>query len=484
VVVVPELELEGLLAAAPEAAVGLLVAGAGPETSRELALAQLVRGEVASSLLDPELTSEPLIAIEEAPAGGVDWLTTAPGTILLELPPPGVGPNDRRYPIAVVAPGFGGLLVSDSARIPGLVAIDDVAPTALGEPDGLSSTAAAAPLAVLGSLDRRIAANETTRPQGRLLVLVGIGLLLLAASRAGAVAFAAVLAAVCGLGLAGTSERWVVLLGLGLAVAAAPLLARLARGELALGLALAAPSGLLLGALLADPSGMALAPLGPLQNGRYYGLTNLVSTLMVVCALTSAWLLARRLGPVALVAVGALALAAIGPSSTGADGGGAIVLVAGLAALALGVARLPRRAVVVLAAAALALLGVVVGLESAFGASSHVSDALAGGPSEWTEDLGRRFEVSWARATDGAGTAAAVAGGLVTLAFMVRAVTRLQLAPEEKALPLALAAAIAVSLVVNDSPLDVVLAGLAGVAAALALAAERPLPGLLAHGRR
>src|SRR5690348_12580640 len=43
-------------------------------------------------------------------------------------------PNHRLYRIAVIGLGYHGLLTSPTTRIPGLVSIVDVAPTALGPP--------------------------------------------------------------------------------------------------------------------------------------------------------------------------------------------------------------------------------------------------------------------------------------------------------------------------------------------------------------
>ena len=64
--------------------------------------------------------------------------------IVLQLPPRGPPTaNDRLYRIAVIGQGFHGLLISPTTRIPGLVSIVDVAPTALDRlHSGLSSVPA------------------------------------------------------------------------------------------------------------------------------------------------------------------------------------------------------------------------------------------------------------------------------------------------------------------------------------------------------
>ena len=135
VVVVPGLELSDLQSLEERGAVGLLVPGAGPETSADRAFAALERGEVRNSLRGESPEGSPMIAVETAdrvPNGNV---------IVLALPQGGDQANDRRYPVAVLGSGFEGLLESDSTRIPGLVSIADIAPTALGQDDGLTSEA-------------------------------------------------------------------------------------------------------------------------------------------------------------------------------------------------------------------------------------------------------------------------------------------------------------------------------------------------------
>src|SRR5687768_2437505 len=155
VVVVPTLDFERL----DGGAIGLLVPGAGPETSAALARAALVRGEVRNSLRNGLPEGPPLISINE---------TSAPGrlelpVIIVVLPEGGEQPNDRRYPIAILGDGFEGLLVSDSTRIPGLVSIADIAPTALGQDDGLTWQMADDPAGELLALDQRISENGDSR---------------------------------------------------------------------------------------------------------------------------------------------------------------------------------------------------------------------------------------------------------------------------------------------------------------------------------
>src|SRR4029078_679148 len=128
------------------ATLGVSVAGAGRETSRDQAPAALVRGEVRNSLRGGSPEGQPLISVDEL-AGAPE-----PPYILVSLPPGAPQSNDKRYQILVVAPGYRGILVSDSTRIPGLVSIADIAPTALGEQDALGSQPASDPPAPLAEL--------------------------------------------------------------------------------------------------------------------------------------------------------------------------------------------------------------------------------------------------------------------------------------------------------------------------------------------
>ena len=93
--------------------------------------------------------------------------------------------------------------------------------------------------------------------------------------------------------------------------------ARRARGALLpLGAACAAVLAAYLLTLGLDPEAVALSPFGPSQAGRFYGVSNLLETMLLVPALLGVALLGR-LG----LAVAALALVAVGGSRFGADGG-------------------------------------------------------------------------------------------------------------------------------------------------------------------
>ena len=453
VVVVPSLDLGRL----DNAAIGLLVPGAGPETSAELALAALVRGEVRNSLRDGLPEGRPLISVETGTA------IPAGQAIVLALPRGGEQSNDRRYPVAVIGPGFDGLLVSDSTRIPGLVSIADIAPTALGRDDGLTSQTSDDPVGELRTLDRRISENNDSRLPATLLAAGLILLLAFIWSRAALLGFATGLAANLVLGVAGVSEPWIVLVVIGLAVAVgAPALALVLRSGMTVGLALVAVLAAYLVVLGLDGPSVALSPFGPTQNARFYGISNLLGTLFLVSALAGAALLVRRFGPAGFALVAALSLLLVAGSRFGADGGGAIVLAVGFAVLGVLLARARPRVVALAGLASLGLVAAFIALDAATGGSSHVTRAFDDGPRGLASDLAERIELSLARLGDNVFMAAIVAVGAGVLVFLVARTIRSDAPLAQRAAPLALAAAIATSLIVNDSPNDVILGGVVG----------------------
>jgi len=414
---------------ADRAAVGLLVPGAGPEVTREGALAALLRGRLEHDLLGGVPGGDALL--ELGAAGGPE--------ILVSLPPEGRTENDRRYPIALL--GATGVLTSDSTRIDGLVSITDVALGRLrAEPSGDA-------VATLEQLDNRIDRNDWLRLP--LTILVAVVVLALAVVRPG-LALRAILVALAAnllfapwLALAAVAA--VVLLPLGPACAAA-----LAAYLVSLGL---------------DAETVALSPLGPSQSGRFYGINNLLETLLLVPAFAGAALLGR-----AGVAVAVLALVTVGGNRFGADGGGLLVLAAGYAVLALRVleVRLTVRTLAATVAAVAAVSVAVVALDALTGGESHVSTAFSGGPGGLAADLGDRVELSVRRTLESPGALLVVVGGLAVIAGVIARAERTPVVD-------ALIVALVVSIVVNDTPSDVI--GL-GAAAAVALARAGPwLPG-------
>ena len=411
---------------ADRAAVGLLVPGAGPTVTREAALAALLRGKLEHGLLGGIAPGENRIELG------------APGEpeILVSLPPPGRTDNDVRYPIALL--GKRGLLTSDSTRIDGLVSVTDVATGRLRVvPDD-------DPAQTLEQLDRKIERNS----DWRLPLTIALAALLIAlaivrpryALRALLVALAAnlwlspVLAVAAGIA--------VLLLPLGWACAAILLAYLVSMGI--------------------DAETVALSPFGPSQSGRFYGINNLLETMLLAPALLGAALLGRRAG----ILVAALAFVTIGGNRFGADGGGIVVLAAAYLVLWLRLRgeRLTWRLAALVAAGAIALALVLLGLDAATGGSSHVTDAVGDGPVALARDIADRIEISVRRTAAGVGATVVVLG---SLAILVAVALRARRSPVLDAFLVG----IAVSLVVNDTPGDVL-----GMGAAIAIALARYTP--------
>jgi mono/diheme cytochrome c family protein len=399
-------------------AVGLAVPGAGPTVTRESALNTLLTGKVVSSLLGGAPTGTSLIELDDGP----------PPDTLVVLPPSGRTENTR-YPIAV-APGPRGVLTSSSTRIDGLVSLSDVAH------GRLEVVAVQDPVATLQRLEHRIERNDRIRLP--LTLLLG-GLVYIAAVLAPGLAPRLVL-----LGLAANlwlAGWWVVAL------------VALAAAVLPLGLACASVLLAYLVVLGLDAESVALSPFGPSQAGRFYGVSNLLETMLLVPALLGPALLGR-LG----VAVAGLSLVAVAGSRFGADGGGLLVLLAAYVTLLVrtrGV-RLDSRRVAALVVAGVAAAIVLVGLDAAIGGSSHVTQAVGDGPGAVLGDIADRLELSARRTFGAVGPAFAV---LASLAVVVVVATRRPRRPLTDAVLVALL----VSLVVNDTPGDVI--GFGAVAA-------------------
>ena len=206
----------------------------------------------------------------------------------------------------------------------------------------------------------------------------------------------------------------------------------------------------------------SFGPLGPHpETGtRFYGLSNIEETLLL------APVLAAASGPW-LVPVGALALVTVGWSHAGADGGGLLVF-----AVALGVLWLRRREVpltarrlALVAAGAVALGLALVGADAALGGSSHVTHAVGSG--SVFEDVWHRWHLSWTVVTSSWYKALLFLAGATGLAWVA---TR---RPRTPAVEAAIVATL-VSLVVNDTPVDVLGIGALGAIALLAWERTRP----------
>ena len=438
---------------AERGAVGLLVPGAGSTVTRAGALSSLVRGRVETSLLGGTAKGRPLIRLARRP-GAI--------TIYVSLPRTGRSRNLSRYPIAVVGGGYQGLLTSRSTRIPGLVSIADVAPSAValrqGRAPTIRSRSSSDAPGTLVRLDAQLRDTHDARIAGivvlvaSVLTLAGLAQLLRSAlfARAALLAIPSALAVSFGLAAAGIDGLWPATLALalgtlGLSLAAA----RRARALLPLLL------GFLVAAVVALelwPAVNALSVIGPHPDGggRYFGVTNEVETLLLAPVLAAGALAGTRRLP--LVAL--LALLVVGWSRTGADGGGVLVVLAALGALwsiREGLRWTPGRLVV----AALGAVGIgllAVGVDVVSGGSSHVTHSLGRGPWALARELGHRLQISWAgvTATWQAGIAAA---------SMLGVLAGLGLRRERSDVVDALLIALAVSLLVNDSPTDVIAYG-------------------------
>ena len=455
VLVVPAQEV---WAQAERGAVGLFVPGAGATVTHEQALNSLVTGRSVSGLAGRQ-DREPLIEIATRPA---------PLTIYVALPPAGPHHNVTRYPVAIVGGGFHGILDSPSTRLPGLVSIADVAPTAVDLERGTKPVLAfrAGTAASLRELDQRLTRAHDSR----------------AAATAG---LAVLLACLTAAALATHSRRIArtALLAAPGAISIALLLSAAAiRSPFAVGLVVTAGGGALafvagrregafapavvlflagfLVVLAVFPETNALSAIGPHPDGgvRFFGVTNQVETLLLAPVLAAA-ATSRRW----LVAIGLLALVALGWSRAGADGGGVLVLLAGLGALVLqdGLRRISVVRVALVGAAVLGLALLLVALDAGLGGSSHVTTAVGDGPASLADDLGRRLDVTWAGATASWHSALLCALGLAALVAI--AVRR----PRHR-VTTAFLVAVAVSLVVNDSPVDELAWGSLGAAALLA----------------
>jgi hypothetical protein len=453
-------------AAGARGAAGLLVPGAGPTVSRDGAEAALVRGRVRNAVLGGRVSGKPLITLARRPAAI---------TIYVSLPPPGETHNVRRYPVAIVGPGYRGLLRSSATRLPGLVGIADLAPTAVALADGREPIVAAEPhgdaAAELDELDRRLSAAHDARTWANVViaafVLVAAAVALV--RRSGLAARAAVLAGpaavVTAVVLSAFEPTRSSVLALAFAIGL-PLVAVAGAFSRALAPVVAVFLGLYALVLAVWPETASLGVVGPHPDGgvRFFGVPNQVETLLLAPVI----LAVDRTPPRWAIPIAALALLTVGASTTGADGGGVAVFAAAFAVLALLRSRVAltwRRAALALGgAAALALL--VVSVDAAAGGTSHVTRAVGGGPGAMLDEIGERLQLSAASVSFSLRSAAAVVAALAGLALLARLPRR------PRSLD-AMLVALVVSLLVNDSPVDVAIYGVLGALALVAFERTR-----------
>ena len=412
-------------------AVGLYVPGQGLYVSREEAL-------------------ERLGTLPQVPCGAIGQ---CPFELFVSVPPLGAQTNDKRYQVTILGGGAHGILTSDSTRIPGLIAISDIPKTVDALEEGrdppLKWQASDDPRKQLDDLDERLTdARDAQIPATVALTLALLALVAAAfVTRSALVARSALLYPLAAIGLAllasalelvGPVETTlVVLLGVPFAYAVARWVPLTLAVTVFLGV-----YGLVLALSPETNSLMAIGP-HPWSGGRFYGVTNMIETLLLgpalaVGALVGGW----RLAGLALLSV-----VVVGASETGADGGGILVFATGFAVLWLLLNGRPRS--IPWALAAVVLFGLAfVGIDALAGGSSHVVDAVSEGPGHLFDVLRERAERSVSIATSSVWQLAALLGGLAVLVYFAT------LRPRYPAVD-AFLLATAVSLVVNDSPTKV-----------------------------
>ncbi len=440
------------IAFAQSAALGLYVPGAGGTVSRQNAIESLRRGKVENALLGGKPSGKILADLSfEIPP-----FRTQPA-VYVELPPAGEHANTKRYGIAIEGGGYRGILTSDATRIRGLVPIAEIAPTLLalreGRPPPIRWEADDDPASDLRALDRRLRRIHPDRGWTLTAVVLTLLALAIALPRAGVLGGTAAIAASLLLSWAGATRLWLILLGIvGLTIGLA-LTASTRRRLLPVGVGLFLAAYLAVLALSPETNSLAVLGARPDGGGRFYGVTNQVETLLLT-PLIAAVALA---GLPWLVPLGALALVTVGWSKAGADGGGLVVVAVALAVLALRLRAVPltwRRAALAAAAVIVVVLG-LVGLDAALGGSSHVTHAVGTGPGSLLGDLGHRLHLSWALATKSAYNIVLFLGCLAVLVWIAT------MRPRRASVD-AMLVALAASLLVNDTPVDVIGLGALG----------------------
>lgn len=442
-------------------AVGLMRPGYGPTTNRRRALAELVRGAEVNARLGGVPEGKPLI--------NTNKLSVFPNCrrcIVVQLPPRGRPvANHRLYRIGVIGLGFHGLLTSPTTRIPGLVSIVDVAPTALRPVrGGMSSTPDSAAVAHINRLGSQIHGEERLKYAG-LFIAVGLVILLaLLGWTAARTAIPAALLANLALGVFHvTNEVGIVAVFTVASALGALWLARVCRDDLAL-------LGLIVLVLLAylvmfvkRPEWAAVTPLGPDQNLRFWGIGDQIGTLLFAPLLIGAVIARQRLGWMGFLAFSLLGLFLMTDNRLGANGGGAIGL--GLALAVLG-ARLSRRGWPALVAgvtvsAAIVLAIVRHGLASP--GPNHLRSAFGSGISGFLDVAAHRVPLVYAPAVHDWPLTLPLALMLIASCVLAFRVTRARAARD---LLTALATGLVASLLINDATGFMLAAGIACASAA------------------
>ena len=428
-----------------KAAVGLLVPGVGSVTNRHAALESLVRGVDVNPYMHRAPTQRALLRIIHRETLPGRW-----GVIVVALPPGGkLRSNETRYPIAVIGGGYHGLLTSPTTRIPGLVSIVDVAPTALGWARGaLGFAPTADPVPQLRLLDGQIHAND--RLKLPTLIIIACSLVLLAAVRPRAALPAVLAALVMNLVAGGTqvaSEPLLVAMMLVGTIGGGLALVNLCSGERRLLAAVLAVLGAYLVLLVLRPDWVAITPLGPTQNSRFWGIGNQLETLLLVPVVAGAALAAKRYGKTGFAAFALLALVLVTDNRLGSDGGGAVVFGVALAFIGARVLRLGWRGFLTLLLLDGGVVATIIGIDLRTPGPNHLRSAFSHGISGLVAVVADRLPLAYAPALRQWPILLPLAVFMgVAFAVAVRACEN-----RSRDLVLGAALAVALSLLVNDS---------------------------------
>jgi cytochrome c551/c552 len=432
-------------------AVGLYVPAAGATVSRAGTIASLERGKVENALLGGKPGGRIEATVTSGPSSGP--------AVYVTLPPPGTHANTRRYLVGIAAPGFGsGILTSNSTHIDGLVSITDITQTAVALAQGKKPVIrqVAGTRGDLRKLDERLTNVHRVRGWTMVaLVLTYAGLVAFAPAAAVLASVAAISASLL-LSALEVTRLWALLPAMvGLTIALA--VAGAARRRFVPHVVALFLVGYLV-VLASSPATNALAVLGarPDGGGRFYGIGNQLETLLLPPVIAAISVGGRRW----LAPIGALALVTVGWSKAGADGGGLVVFAVALAVLFVrsGRSQLTWRRAAVAGAAAAALVFALIGIDAALGGSSHVTHSVGSG--SLFGDFGHRLHLSWASVTRAWDPAALFLGCAAALVWIA---SRRPRYPSVDAMLLA----VVVSLLVNDTPVDVILLGALGCLALL-----------------
>jgi hypothetical protein len=457
---------DGMFAAfARRGAVGLLRPGIGATTSRRQALAELVRGAEVKARAAAAGHVRPRISAEVETS---DEFSMCHVCIVVALPTARghMVANDKLFRIAVMGMGYHGLLTSPRTRIPGLVSVFDVVPTALpGNPTTTLSWAPAShAVDRLAALDKQVATNDRLKFPA-LFILAGLMLLLaLFGLRAAVTAVPAALLVNLFLGVTQVSNEIVLIAAIAAGTAAlAFALARLCRSDDALLLLFGGVLALYAVMMVVRPEWQAINPFGPTQNSRYWGVGNQLETLLLAPILTGAVIAHRRFGVGGFLLFGSFGLLVLTDNRLGADGGGAIVLGVALAVLGWRLFRLRVHGLVALLASAALLVLWVVSRGLAQPGPNHLRHAFFGDGLGLLKAVESLVPLSYVPALH--------AWPMVVPLLLVCAATftvawRHASARASRDLLLALGVGLATSLLVNDSAAYELAGGVAVLAAA------------------